>query len=151
LSLYRQPARARASVLVAVAVVALLVGGGIGFALGRSSAPDPSAGEVVDQLADELRPAINGVQLLPTEYPQAARGSGNEAAAVAGAMKRIRSALDDARGDLVVLDPDGARELERRVATLAAAVEAKAPPQRVQQLAQATANALARVPGGQGS
>ena len=92
MSLYRQPGRARALVLAAVAAVALLVGGAIGFAIGRSQRARAVRGqEVVDRAARRAAPGRSGLQLLPTEYPQAARGAGDEYAAVQGAMTRIRS------------------------------------------------------------
>ena len=69
MSLYRQPGRLRAPVLAAVAVVALLVGGGIGYAIGHSSAPDPSVADAVAELRSELRPAVSGLQLLPNDEP----------------------------------------------------------------------------------
>jgi hypothetical protein len=50
--------------------------------------------------------------------------------------------------DLSVLDPDGAKELEGAVGSLAGAVGGDAPPAQVQQLAESAASALARVPGG---
>ena len=148
MSLYRQPGRVRAPVLAAAAVAALVIGGAIGFALGRSSAPDPSARDVVSRLRLELRPAVNGLQLLPTEYPQAYRGAGNERAAVRGAMARIRAAVARARPDLGVLDPAGLRNLEQGVAALQRAVDAKAPPAQVARSAQTLAGVLAAVPGG---
>ena len=151
MSLYRQPARARASILAAVAAVALLVGGGIGFAIGRSSAPEPSAREVVDRLAEDLGPAVNGLELLPREYAQAASGSGNEIAGVEGGLRRIRAAVDAAHDDLVVLDPARTRRLNAAVLALEGAVRSKAPPARVQQLAEAASAVLAQVPGGRGS
>ncbi|HEY3018904.1 MAG TPA: hypothetical protein VGJ32_01865 [Solirubrobacteraceae bacterium] len=148
MSLYRQPSRTRATVLAAVAVVALALGGGIGFALGRSSAPEPAAGDVVDQLREQLRPAVNGLQLLATEYPQAARGTGDEAAGVQGAMARIRDAVRAARPDLAVLDPRGAAELGARVAALDRGVRASAPVDEVAEQVRLARRALAGVPGG---
>jgi hypothetical protein len=150
MSLYRQPGRVRGPVLAAVAVVALLVGGGIGYALGASGGEDVSGPAVVGQLRGELRPAENALQLLPTEYPQAARGAGNETAAVTGALARLDAALRKARPDLMALDPDDTRVLEARVAALEAAVKAKASPARVAALTRAASQALAAVPGGSG-
>jgi len=148
MSLYRQPGRVRPLVIALVALVALLVGGGIGFALGRGSSPDPTARAVVDQLRGTLRPLGAGLELIPTEYPQSRQGTGSEAAAVRGDLDRIDAALRDATPDLRVLDPVGARTLAARVAALAAAVRADATPARVRALAAAAQAALAAVPGG---
>jgi len=147
MSLYRQPRAARPLLLAGIAVVALLVGGAIGFALGRGSAPEPSAQDLVAQLRDELRPLAAGLELLPTEYPQALAGGG-ESAAVEGDLDRIRSALADATPDLRMLDPGAARTLANRVAALEQAVAARAVATRVEQLAAAAQAALADVPGG---
>ena len=148
MSLYRQPGRARPLLIVAVALVALLVGGGIGFALGRSTSPDPSAQDVVAQLRGQLRPLGAGLELLPTEYPQALQASGDEGAAVDGDLARIRGALAAASADLHVLDPVGARALGARVLAVEAAVRAKAPAADVARLAAQAQLALAQVPGG---
>ncbi|HYV14809.1 MAG TPA: hypothetical protein VE972_02170 [Conexibacter sp.] len=148
MSLYRQPGRARPLLIAAVALVALLVGGAIGFGIGRSSSPDPSAQDVVAQLRTRLRPLSAGLELLPTEYPQALRSSGDEAAAVSGDLGRIRGALTAASADLRVLDPIGAQALGTRVAALATAVHAQAPPAQVTRLAAQAQTALAQVPGG---
>jgi hypothetical protein len=147
-SLYRQPGRTRPLLIAAVALVALLVGGGIGFGIGRSSSPDPSAQDLVAQLRGRLRPLGAGLELLPTEYPQALRKSGDEAAAVSGDVDRIRAALGAASDDLRVLDPAGAQALETRVASLTTAVRAQAPPAQITRLAAQAQSALAQLPGG---
>lgn len=148
MSLYRQPGRTRGPLLAAVAAAALLVGGAIGYAIGHGSAKQPSARDAVAQLHKDLRPAVNGLQLLPTEYPQAARGAGNESAAVTGALDRMRAALSATHADLVALDPVGARLLDQRVTALEAAVGHKDAPARVAQLTRAASDALSQVPGG---
>jgi len=147
MSLYRQPRAARPLLIASIAAVALLVGGAIGFALGRGSAPEPSAQDVVSQLRDDLRPLAAGLELLPTEYPQALQGGG-ESAAVTGDLGRIRSALAASAADLRTLDPAGARALANRVAALEQAIAARVPPAQVKQLATAAQDALAGVPGG---
>lgn len=147
MSLYRQPRAARPLVIAGIAVAALLIGGAIGFALGRSSAPEPSAQDVVAQLRDELRPLAAGLALLPTEYPQALAGGG-ESAAVTGDLARVRSALDAAAADLRALDPDGERTLADRLAALEHAIDTRAPAAEVERLATAAQEALLDVPGG---
>lgn len=147
MSLYRQPRAARPLLIAGITVAALLVGGAIGFALGRGSAPEPSAQDVVSQLRDELRPLAAGLELLPTEYPQALQGGG-ESAAVTGDLERIRSALAAATPGLRTLDPEGARTLAERVAALEQAIDARFPAAQIQRLAAAAQDALAGVPGG---
>jgi hypothetical protein len=147
-SLYRQPGAARARVIAIVAGVALLIGLGIGYALGDGGGEDPSASAVVDGLRADLRPVVNGLELLPNEYAQAFRGSGNEGAGVTGALGRIRAGLNEARPDLRVLAPAGTRELEAAVAALERAVRARRPPAEVGRLVRRASEALAAVPGG---
>jgi hypothetical protein len=147
-SLYREPGRRRALVGWIVAVAALAAGLGGGYALGRSSAPEPTAAAVVERLRADLRPVAGGLELLPTEYPQTRGGAGGEEAAVRGDLDRIRSGLRAAGPDLRMLAPDAARELERAVAALEAAIGARASPAEVERLATAATAALARVPGG---
>jgi hypothetical protein len=150
MSLYRQPSRVRAPVIAGAVVVALLIGGGIGYAIGHADAPEPTAADVVSHLRGELRPAGEALQLLPTEYPQAAKGEGNESAAVTGALARLDAALASARSDLTVLDPAGAKALQQRIAALEAAVRAKDAPAKVAALTKAASDALDQVPGGSG-
>jgi hypothetical protein len=150
MSLYRRPSRVRAPVIAGAVVVALLIGGAVGYAIGHANAPEPSAADVVGHLRSQLRPVADALQLLPTEYPQAAKGEGNESAAVTGALARLDGALASARADLVVLDPAGARALAQRIATLEAAVKAKAAAAKVAALTKAADTALGQVPGGSG-
>jgi hypothetical protein len=147
MSLYRQPSRTRPLLIAAIAAVALLAGVAIGFGLGRSTAPDPSAQDVVAELHDRLRPLAAGLQLLPTEYPQAVEGGG-ESAAVTVDLARIRDALTATAPDLRALDPDGARTLADRVAALEQAIDERAPTGEVTRLAAAAQAALAQLPGG---
>jgi len=149
-SLYRQPGGARARTIAVSAVVALVVGVAIGYAVGRSGEDEPSAQEVVSALREDLRPVSNGLTLLPNEYAQAYGGSGNEAAAVSGALERIQSGLEAAGDDLRTLDPDGAIELSLRLRALEEAVRADRRPAVVVRLAGSAQAALAAVPGGGG-
>jgi hypothetical protein len=148
MSLYRQPGRVRPLMIAAVAVVALLIGLGIGYALGHSARSKPSAQDAVAQLRNTLRPLGAGLELIPTEYPKLLHGTSADRAAVHDDVQRIRAALTRAAPDLRVLDPAGARTLSARVAALEAAVRAQTPPARVTQCAAAAQSALAAVPGG---
>ena len=147
MSLYRQPGSTRPLLIAAIAAVALLAGGAIGYALGRGSAPDPSSQDVVAQLRDELRPLAGGLELLPTEYPQALAGGG-ESAAVTGDLGRIDDALAAAGPDLEALDPKCLHALARRVVLLRQAIAGRAAAAEVARLATSAQSALADVPGG---
>jgi hypothetical protein len=147
-SLYRQPGRVRPLLIAGIAVAALAVGLALGFALGRSGREEPSARQLVASLRSTLRPLAAGLELLPTEYPQARAGAGNESAAVRGDLARIDAALHDAAPRLRALDPASARTLADRVAAVRAGVRADVPPARLERLAAAAQDALAAVPGG---
>jgi hypothetical protein len=148
MSLYRQPGRVRPLTIAAVAAVALLVGVGIGYALGHSNRAKPSAQDAVAQLRATLRPLAAGLELIPTEYPKLLHGTAADQAAVRDDVQRMHAALASAAPDLRVLDPAGAAALVARVAALEAAVRARVPPAQVTQSAAAAQSALAAVPGG---
>ena len=148
MSLYREAGARRKTVVIgaAIALLVALIGG---FVLGRASVGEPKAQEVVERLRTQLEPVANGLELLPNEYEQAQAGSGAEGVGVKGNVDRIETSLRGAMPDLDVLDPDGAKELEGAVSSLAGAVGGNAPPAQVKQLAAAASSALARVPGGE--
>jgi hypothetical protein len=133
---------------VIVAVVALLVGGGIGYAIGHSSAPEPSATELGAKLRSQLRPVKGGLALLPNEYAQAYKGEGVESEGVTGALDRIEKQLVAAAPDLRALDPKGVEQLDMTFDKLRHAVEQKAPPAEVKRLAEDVSAVLVAVPGG---
>ena len=148
MSLYRQPGRARPLLIAGVAVATLAIGLLIGFALGRSGREEPSAQQLVANLHETLRPLAAGLELLPTEYPQARAGSGNETAAVQGDLGRIDAALREAAPQLRLIDPAGARTLDARIAAVHAGVRENVTPAQLTRLATAAHDALADVPGG---
>ena len=148
MSLYNEAGRRSTRRAVVAGVAALVIGLGAGFAIGRSSAGDPSATEVVAQLRDDLAPVRGGLELVPTEYEQVRGGAGTESAAVEGDLARIRSGLRAAAPDLRALDPQGLENVEVNVAALASAVDGRAPAAEVERLAEAATTALREVPGG---
>lgn len=147
MSLYRQTQQRRGRRAAGLVALALLAGI-VGFAIGRSSAPEPSAQDVVDRVSDDLRPVGDGLGLIPGEYAQAYRGEGAESSGVTGALDRIQAKLSSAAPDLRVLDPDGTKALEARIAALRAAVKRRAAPAEVRRLAEDAARQLKTLPGG---
>jgi hypothetical protein len=147
LSLYRQPGRTRATTLVAVGAIALLVGGGLGFALARATEDDPTVSAALVPVTAKLRTVSNGLELVPTEYPQALRGSGDEIEGVNADLKRVRAALGSVRGDLERLDPAGLQAVEADLDALEAAVRGKVAADRVSELAERATTDVERLPG----
>jgi hypothetical protein len=148
MSLYREAGRGRVRTLATAAAVALVVGLGIGYAIGRGSAPDPSAADVVSQLRSDLRPVAGGIELIPNEYAQAYRNEGAEAEGVQGALARVKSQLAEAHADLQTLDPAGTKALDDAFESLESSVQQKQAPAAVEARANDVATALKAVPGG---
>ena len=144
MSLYRQPGRFGTRAIAGAAAVAVVVGLVLGFALGRSTAPDPSLADKVAGLRTALAPAREGVELVATEYPQAVRGgrvvAKTEYAAAKADVQRARAAVDAHAADLRAVGKAAA--LQRALADLAAAVDQRADPARVRQLGDAANAAL---------
>jgi hypothetical protein len=139
-SLYRETSRAAGRTLALVAAAAVVVGLLVGFALGRSSAPEPSLADRLDDVRAELKPARQGLELVGTEYPQAVRGgrvvAPTEYKAAQADVERVRSAVDGARDDLRALGATRAAAVDRAVAAVAAAVDRRADPAEVRRLAR---------------
>jgi hypothetical protein len=153
MSLYRQAGRTSGRTLVITAVAALVVGLLGGYAIGRATAPKPTLADKVADLRSSLGPAQEGIELSATEYPQAVRNgkivAPTEYAAAQSDVQRARDAISGARADVQALDPARAEALDRAVADLRAAIDAKRDPAQVKQLCAAAAAALGTVLGRQ--
>lgn len=132
--------------LAAAVLVALLAGGGIGYGVGRGSAPGAGAADVVARLRGPVGEIAAGLEPLPGEYRQSGRKA--RSPTVQEDLRRIAGALVQARGDLAVLAPSGLERLTSRLASVREAVSAGAPASRVALLVQRAKAALAEVPGG---
>lgn len=148
MSLYNEAGRRRRRQTIGAAAAGVVIALVVGFALGRSSAGEPTAAEVVASLREELAPVRGGLDLLPTEYAEVESGAGGESAAVDGDLDRIRTALRAAAPDLRALDAERLAALEASLEALYSAVDERAPASRVEQLAAGAAAALGALPGG---
>ena len=149
MSLYRQASGSSARVILAVALLALIVGGIAGFLIGRSTADEPTLPELVADLEEDLRPAGAALELVPLEYGQAAGGSGGEteyAAALSQAETAVTT-IEGARDDLDALSPERAERAAQAVEAVRAAVEDRAPVAEVERAAQEATAALGALTG----
>jgi fumarylacetoacetate (FAA) hydrolase family protein len=145
-SLYREAGRTSWRALVAGVVIALLVGGAAGYAIGRSSAPDPSLADQVADLQGRLAPAREAIELTTTEYPQAVRDgkivAPTEYQAAKADVARARDSIAAALADLRAVDAARAQRLQETVAALGTAVDRRVATSEVDELARAVSNAL---------
>ena len=146
MSLYREAGRTSWRALVAGVVIALLVGGAAGYAIGRSSAPDPSLADQVADLQGRLAPAREAIELTTTEYPQAVRDgkivAPTEYQAAKADVARARDSIAAALADLRAVDAARAQRLQETVAALGTAVDRRVATSEVDELARAVSNAL---------
>ena len=152
MSLYREVGRGRAPALVAVGLVALLVGLAAGFLAGRAAAPDPSLADAVEKVQRDARPVADALDLVPIKYGQAVRNgevvAETEYDAAKAAVERAREGFARLRDDLAALDPEQARRAGGHLDELAALVERRAPASEVEQAAdqaRAAVRAAARL------
>jgi len=82
MAVYMQGSRRR-WVIVAVGVVALLVGIGIGYVIGNNTAK--TSADVVAESRSKGEDAATALQRLPIEYEQAVSASGESSATITGA------------------------------------------------------------------
>jgi hypothetical protein len=143
MSLYRQTGASRWRAVAAAVGVALVAGGVIGYAIGRSSAPEPTMAEKVGELQDDVQPVLDGLSLVPDHYKQGiAAGGGVQ---LDGAVQQAAFA----RETYVALEADiralSDHRYEAAVVELDALVEAmrgRAAVPQVRQRAQAAQGAV---------
>lgn len=155
MSLYRQQGGRNWRWIGAASFLALLVGIGIGFALGRSSAPEPTLSEMVAEVQGEVRPVTDGISLVPDHYEQSVRGGKVvEPVQYEGARQQLAAAQDALEGaapDLEILSTEGLAVAEERLQALSRAVEDKAASGRVAELSDQAESAVNQAAGGGGS
>jgi hypothetical protein len=141
LSLYRQTGGPTPRALALALIAALLVGGLIGFLLGRGSAEEPTLVEQATEARQQLGPVAAGLELVPIEYQNVVRAgrvtAPTEYAATRQAVQSATSDLAAASEELRVIDPRGYAAAAAAVQVLRAAVGRRAAASRVEGLADA--------------
>ena len=149
MSVYRQARPGRPALVIAIAV-AFLVVGVVGGALLFDGSDDEggSLRDAVGRLRDDMRPAVESLDVLPIEYGQAVRGgrvvAPTEYEGAKGHLERARKAFDGARGDLALLAPAEAAAAERRLDELGQLIDRHAPAAQVEARARDAAAAIKR-------
>jgi hypothetical protein len=136
MSLYRQSGGSGWRIVAIAAVVARLIGGGVGYAIGRSTAPEPSLGEQVADLQARLQPTFDGLALVPDHYAQGIKAGGE--VQYDGAVQQATAARDGftaESADLQALDPAAYDDATKALGDLLAAIEAREPPAEIKRLA----------------
>lgn len=144
MSLYRQPGRFGTRAIAFAVAGAVLAGLVVGFALGRTTAADPTLADQVAALRGGLGTAREGVELVATEYPQAVRGgrvvARTEYGAAQSDVQRARDTVAKHAADLRAIGR--LEDVQQALARLTAAVNQRADPAEVRRLADAAQTSL---------
>jgi hypothetical protein len=138
MSLYREPGRRRWTTIV-VAAVAALVLLAIGFGIGRATAPAPSLASQLSDLADEVAPVADALELVPIHY-ESTNATTREAARAQ--LERAEELFADVEAELALVDPAGTAAGRRAIADLADLVETGAPAAEVEAAAASAVDAV---------
>ena len=132
MSLYRE-AGSRRGRTVAVLAGALVVGLLVGFALAWALKPEPTLADRIEDVQEDVRPALDALELVPIHYD-----SENEVTrrAASDQLAAAREELDAVRDDLEALDPSGAAAVATALAGLQRLLEQGADPERVDEAVQ---------------
>jgi hypothetical protein len=146
MSLYRQAGGTSRRVAIAATVVALLIGGAAGFAIGRGSVDEPSLSEQVDGVRESLQPARTALELVTIEYPEAVNGgeivAETEYAAAQSQAQTAASTLEAAEEDLRAISPDSYEAAVEAVDEVSARIEAVDDPAAVEAAVRAAHDAV---------
>jgi hypothetical protein len=145
-SLYRQTGERSPAFLVALLLTGVLIGAVAGFVIGRGTADDPSLTERVEDARAELTPVAAGLELVPIEYEGAVSNgkitAQTEYEATQGAASRAAQELEASAEDMQAIDPAGYEAADQAISQLEAAIDAVAPPARIEALADSAGNRL---------
>jgi hypothetical protein len=131
MSLYRSPARRSVGAMVAIGVVALAVGGVVGYLIGTNGKSSPTLADGLANVQKTVRPAVDGIELIAVEYPIGVKdGKVAVPAQFEGAkdqLAKVRDAFGKAQPDLTLLDAAATAKAARDLDQLETKLEALAP------------------------
>jgi hypothetical protein len=149
MSLYRQPTGSPARTIALATLAALLVGGVSGFAIGRSTAPEPTLVELAADVRERIRPAQSALELVTIEYPQSvANGRVVAETEYAAARAQAHAAADTiaaARVDLAAINPSAVEKAGDAIAEVSELMSRHADPAVVEQAADRANAAVERL------
>jgi hypothetical protein len=131
MSLYRSPARRSVGAMVAIGVLALAVGGVVGYLIGTNGQSSPTLADGLANVQTTVRPAVDGIELIAVEYPIGVKdGKVAVPAQFAGAkdqLAKVRDAFGKAQPDLTLLDAAATAKAASDLDQLQTKLEALAP------------------------
>jgi hypothetical protein len=149
MSLYRQPTGRPVRTIALVTLAALVVGGGAGFAIGRTTAPERSLAELAADVRQQVRPAQSALELVTIEYPQSVENgkivAETEYAAARAQAQSAADAVAGARADLAALDPSAVEDASEAIAEVARLMARHADPTVVERAAGRATAAVERL------
>jgi hypothetical protein len=125
MSLYRQTRSSGWKAVAAAVVFALLVGGTIGYFVGRGSVSEPTLAEKAAELRADVQPVLEGLSLVSDHYEQGLAAGGQ--VQFDGAVQQATFARDTftaQESDIRAISAEGydraLKELDQLVATMRA-------------------------------
>jgi hypothetical protein len=138
MSLYREPGRRRWTWLVAGAIAAAVLLA-IGFGIGRATAPEPSLSSQLSDLASEVAPAADALELVAIHYDSTNETTREAARTQLDRAEELYAGVED---DLTLVNRAGAAAARESIDDLAALVAAGAPATEVEEAATAAEDAV---------
>jgi hypothetical protein len=130
MSLYREAGRARRRRRIAIGAGVLVVVIAVIVVLLAGCGGPPSHADRVKAAQAAASEALDGVEIVTVEYPQAVRGgrvvAATEFAGAKADVQRARQQLEQQRADFEAVDPAAYRRAEDALGTLAATVARRA-------------------------
>jgi hypothetical protein len=135
MSVYRQAGGGAGGKVALAAAVALLAGGGIGFLLGASREEEPSLADALAEVQEQVRPALNELELVTIEYGEAVSGgkvvAETEYQASLDHAERAQAAIDGAEAELRLISQGELDNIDRHLDQLMKLIEGRAPANQV--------------------